>query len=154
MTIRLRCARQCVRVLSAVSVVLPAIAFATPQCTVSPGAALDFGSIPALASTGDVVSDTGASLSVSCTSDVTSPPSVYSATPRAMASGGRTLAFRLSLVSPGGPDLPTSAPGVPLAIARDGASHPVPLFGKIRAGDFRMLPAGHYTAPIVFTIEY
>jgi spore coat protein U-like protein len=137
-----------------VPLLLSSFAFATPQCSFSTGATLNFGSIPALASTGDVVSDTGTSLWLNCSSDVASPPSIYSSTPRVMTSGSRGIPFRLSLSGPGASDVPTSSPGAQLGILRDGINHPIALFGKILAGDFRGLPSGTYGAPIVLTIEY
>jgi spore coat protein U-like protein len=129
-------------------------ACATPQCTVSSSATLSFGAVVALASTGDVNSDTGSSFWVNCNAEVTSPPAIYSSDVRAMTSGGRSLPFTLSVVAPGSTPLPSSSPGTPLAIARNGTNQVVTLYGKIRAADFKMLPGGVYTTSILMTIEY
>lgn len=127
---------------------------ASPMCTIASGATLSFGSVVALASTGDVNTNSGNSLWLNCTSDVTAPPSLYSASTRALVSGGNMLPFALSASSPGGADLPTTAPGAQLGIARNGSNQTVTLYGRITAGNFRSLPSGIYTAVVTLTIEY
>lgn len=134
--------------------VLPFGASATPQCTVASEATMDFGVVVALASTGDVATDSGASFWINCTSDVSSSPSIFSSTVRSMSSGAAVLPFRLSMVSPGGADLPTTSPGTAVGIARNGTNQVVVLFGKIRAGDFRSLQPGLYSNHVTVTIEY
>jgi spore coat protein U-like protein len=56
-------------------------ALAAPTCTIASGATLSFGAVVALASTGDVTTNSGTSLWVNCNSDVTGAPALYSATP-------------------------------------------------------------------------
>jgi spore coat protein U-like protein len=129
-------------------------ALAAPTCTIASGATLSFGAVVALASTGDVTTNSGTSLWVNCNSDVTAAPALYSATPRTLVSGGNSLPFALSAVSPGGAELPAASAGAPLAIARDGTNHTVTLYGRIAASDFRMLPAGAYSRAISLTLEY
>ena len=64
-------------------------ALAVPTCTIASGATLSFGSVVALASTGDVTTNSGSSLWVNCTSDVSTTPALYSSTTRTLVSGGR-----------------------------------------------------------------
>lgn len=127
---------------------------AAPTCTVATSATLSFGAVAALASTGDVTSNSGSSFWLNCTSDVTAAPMLYSATPRALTSGTNSLAFALSTVAPGGPEVPAASPGVPLAFARNGTHQTVTLHGRIEASHFRSLPAGAYARSITLTIEY
>jgi spore coat protein U-like protein len=133
---------------------MPAGAARAAGCSLSTGPQLAFGPIVALASTGDVDSNTGATLTVRCSADVTLPPALYSPSPRELAGPGGYLPFRLSLLSPGGPDLPETAPGAPLSVASDDVDHVVTLHGRLRAADFAALPAGSYAASITLTIEY
>lgn len=127
---------------------------AVPTCTVATGATLSFGAIVALASTGDVTSNSGGSLWLNCTSDVTAAPLLYSATPRTLTSGGNSLPFALSAMTPGGVELPTASPGAPLGFARNGTSQTVTLHGRIDSSNFRSLPAGAYARSIALTLEY
>ena len=127
---------------------------AVPTCTVSSGAMLSFGSLVALASTGDVTTNSGSSFWVNCTSDVAAAPTLYSATPRTLLAGGSSLPFALSMVSPGGADLPTAAPGAQLGIARNGSNQVVTLYGKILATNFQSLLPGMYSRSITLIIEY
>ena len=115
-------------------------AFATPTCTVADSAMLSFGPVVALASTGDVSANSGTSFWVNCTSDVITTPALYSPTTRSMVLGGSTLPFSLSLVSPGGAELPAASPGASLSIVNNGTNQSVSLYGKIRARDFQALP--------------
>lgn len=123
-------------------------------CSVGTGSQIAFGPVVALASTGDVDSNSGGSLLVRCGADVALPPSLYSASTREMAGVGGTLPFRLSLSSPGGPDVPVSTPGAPLSVASDDADHVVTLHARLRAADFAALPSGAYAATVTLTIEY
>jgi hypothetical protein len=92
---------------------------AVPTCTIASGATLSFGAMVALASTGDVTTNSGSSFWVNCTSDVAAAPALSSATPRTLLSGGNSLPFALSIVSPGGAELPTASPGAQLGLARN-----------------------------------
>lgn len=127
---------------------------AVPTCTVATGATLSFGAVVALASTGNVTSNSGSSFWVNCTSDVTAEPSLYSATPRMLTSGGNSLAFALSVVAPGGAELPSASPGAPLGLTRNGTNQTVTLHGRIDSSNFRSLPAGAYARSIALTLEY
>jgi spore coat protein U-like protein len=129
-------------------------ALAVPTCTVATGATLSFGAVVALASTGDVTTNSGSSFWVNCTADVTAAPSLYSATQRTLTSGGNNLPFALSAVTPGGAELPTASPGAPLGFTRDGTPQIVTLHGRMVASNFRALPAGSYARAIVLTLEY
>lgn len=129
-------------------------AWAVPTCTVATGATLSFGAIVALASTGDVTTNTGSSFWVNCTADVSAAPSLYSATPRMLASGSNGLPFALSAVTPGGAELPSASPGAPLEFTRNGTNQTVTLHGRIHSGSFSSLPAGAYATSIALTIEY
>lgn len=127
---------------------------AVPTCSFSSSATLSFGAVVALASTGDVSTNTGTSFWVNCTSDVPSTPALYSATTRTLLSAGNALAFALSAAAPGGADVPTASPGMPLAITRNGTNQTVTLYGKITSNNFRSLPAGLYSRSVTLTIEY
>jgi len=129
-------------------------ALAVPTCTVATGATLSFGAVVALASTGDVSTNSASSFWVNCTSDVTTEPSLYSATQRTLTSGGNSLAFTLSAVTPGGAELPTASPGTPLGFTRNGTNQTVTLHGRVHSSNFRSLPAGIYARSITLTLEY
>ncbi len=129
-------------------------ALAVPTCTVASGATLAFGTIVALASTGDVTSNSGSSFWVNCTSDVTAAPTLYSDTGRTLMSGGNSLPFALSAMAPGGIELPSTSPGTALGITRNGSNQTVTLHGKVRAADFKALPSGSYSQLITLTVEY
>jgi len=129
-------------------------AWAVPACTVASTATLAFGTVTALASTGDVTANTGATFFVNCTADVTTTPTLYSASTRTLVSGADSIVFSLSLVSPGGTELPTAPPGTTLRITKDGTHQTVPLFGRIRAANFSSLHPGSYTRAIMLTVEY
>lgn len=127
---------------------------AVPTCTVASGAMLSFGAVVALASTGDVTTNSGSSFWVNCTSDVAAAPALYSSTPRTLLSGGNNLPFALSMVAPGGAELPTASPGAQLGITRNGANQMVTLYGKILATNFQSLSPGVYSRSITLTLEY
>lgn len=133
---------------------MPAGAARAAGCSLSTGAQLAFGPVVALASTGDVDSNTGTTLTVRCSADVALPPALYSSSPRQLAGPGGYLPFRLSLLSPGGPDLPEAAPGAPLSVASDDVDHVITLHGRLRAADFAALPAGAYGGTVTLTVEY
>lgn len=129
-------------------------ALAVPTCTIASGATLAFGPIVALASTGDVTTNSGGTFWVNCTSDVTTTPALYSGTERTLVSGGNSLPFTLSAASPGGTELATQSTGTPLGIAKNGTNQTVTLYGKVLAADFRSLPSGTYSRSIALTVEY
>jgi len=129
-------------------------ALAVPTCTIAAGATLSFGAVVALASTGDVTTNTGSSLWVNCTSDVVTTPRLYSPTARTLVSGNNTLEFSLSASSPGGIELATSSPGTALEFAKNGSNQTVVLYGKLFAANFRALPSGLYSRVISLTVEY
>lgn len=127
---------------------------AVPTCTIASGAMLSFGAMVALASTGDVTTNSGSSFWVNCTSDVAVAPALYSATPRTLLSGGNNLPFALSIVSPGGVELPSASPGAQLGLARNGSNQMVTLYGKVLAANFQSLSPGMYSRSITLTLEY
>jgi spore coat protein U-like protein len=127
---------------------------AVPTCTIASDAMLSFGAVVALASTGNVTTNSGSSFWVNCTSDVAAAPALYSATPRTLLSGGNSLPFALSLVSPGGVELPTASPGAQLSLTRNGSNQVVTLYGNIFASNFQSLSPGMYSRSITLTLEY
>jgi spore coat protein U-like protein len=127
---------------------------AVPTCTVASGAMLSFGAVVALASTGDVTTNSGSSFWVNCTSDVAAAPALYSASARTLLSGGNSLPFALSIVSPGGVELPTASPGTQLGLTRNGSNQTVTLYGKILATNFQSLSSGMYSTSLTLTLEY
>lgn len=129
-------------------------ASAASGCTLGTGAQLDFGSIVPLASTGNVDSNTGSTLTVRCGADVVLPPRLRAASSRAMSGPGGYLPYHLSLLSPGGPELPDTSPGAALSVASDDVEHVVTLHGRVRAVDFAGMDSGSYSADITLTIEY
>jgi spore coat protein U-like protein len=129
-------------------------AWAVPQCSVATSAQLNFGTVVALASTGDRTTNSASSFWINCNSEVTAAPQLYSAGTRVMQSGARQLPFRLSVVSAGGSDLPATGPGTSLGFARDGTNQTVTIYGKILASDFKSLAAGLYSTSVTLTIEY
>lgn len=136
----------------ALAVATPCLA--VPTCSIATTASLDFGVVVPLASTGDISSNTGASLWVNCSADVANAPAIYATATRAMVSGGNQLPFRLSTQSPGGAELPYSSPGDALGIDRDGTDQTVTLHGRILVEDFKALPSGQYTQVLSLTVEY
>jgi spore coat protein U-like protein len=127
---------------------------AAPTCTIASGAMLSFGAVVALASTGDVTTNSGSSFWVNCTSDVAAAPALYSTTPRTLQSGASSLPFAFSIVSPGGVELPTASPGAQLGVTRNGSNQNVTLYGKVLAANFRSLPPGTFARSITLTLEY
>ncbi len=127
---------------------------AVPTCTVASAATLSFGAVVALASTGDVTTNSGTSFWVNCTSDVAAAPTLYSGSPRTLMSGGNSLPFTLSASAPGGAALPAVSPGASLGVLRNGTQQTVTLYGKIAASDFKALPSGFYSTSVTLMIEY
>jgi len=127
---------------------------AVPTCTIASSAVLSFGAVVVLASTGDVTTNSGSSFWVNCNSDVAASPALYSSTPRTLLSGGNSLLFALSIVSPGGVELPTTSPGAQLGLIRNGSNQMVTLHGKILAANFQSLAPGMYSRSITLTLEY
>jgi hypothetical protein len=85
---------------------------------------------------------------------VAAAPTLYSATPPTLLSDGNRLPFALSLVSPGGAELPITSPGTQLGITRNGSNQVVTLYGKILATNFQSLSPGMYSMSITLTLEY
>jgi spore coat protein U-like protein len=129
-------------------------AWAVPTCTVASGGTLSFGPVVALASSPNVTTNSGSSFWVNCTADVLSTPTIYSSSTRVMVSGGNSLPFSLSAVSPGGLELRTNSPGYALAITKNGTNETVTLYGKVFVADFKALPSGVYSTVITVTVEY
>ena len=130
-------------------------AMAAPTCTIATGATLSFGSVVALASTPDQTTNSGTSFWVNCSEDVTTAPTLYSSTtPRTLQSSVYSIPLALSTHSPGGPELPFAAPGMPLSLLRNGTAETVVLYAKIQSTHFRSLPSGSYTAVLSLTVEY
>lgn len=127
---------------------------AVPTCTIASGAMLSFGAVVALASTGNVSTNSGSSFWVNCTSDVAAAPALYSATPRTLLSGSNSLPFALSIVAPGSVELSSASPGTSLGITRNGSNQMVTLYGKISATNFQSLLPGMYSRSITLTLEY
>jgi len=122
-------------------------------CTVASGATLSFGTVVALASTGNVSANSGTSFWVNCHA-ATLPPTLHSASTRTLVSGAHALPFQLSVVSAGGTELPTTSPGTTLGIVRNGTNQTVPLYGRITPTDFKSLPSGFYSTSITLKVEY
>jgi spore coat protein U-like protein len=129
-------------------------AWAVPTCTIASSPTISFGSFAALRSTGDQFANSGTSFWVNCTSDVTSAPTLYSASTRTMSSGVNQLPFTLSLSPSMSSGLPSTAPGEALSIARDGTSKTVTLYGRLASADFRVLPHGLYTTMVTLNLDY
>ena len=118
------------------------------------GVDASFGAVVALASTGNVTTNSGASFWVNCTADVTATPALYSASTRTLVSGCNMLPFTLSATSAGGTELPTTSPGTVLGITKNGTNQTVTLYGRITASNFKSLPSGFYARSITLTVEY
>jgi len=125
-----------------------------PTCTVATGATLSFGAVAAPASAGAVSANSGSSFWLNWTSDVTAAPSLHSATPRTLTSGGSSLPFALRAVTPGGAELPTASPGAPREFTPSGSNQTVTLHAQTHSSNFRLLPAGAYARSIALTLYY
>jgi spore coat protein U-like protein len=128
--------------------------WAAPTCTVAASPSLSFGPVIALADTADADANTGSSFWVNCNSEVVAAPTLYSGSERTMYSGASQLPFQLSLSVPGGSELPSQFPGATLDMVNDGSNRTITLHGRLRAADFRSLPAGVYNQMIELTVEY
>lgn len=146
--------RSWVRVLRSVllglgaSLSMPAFAL----CTVSGSATIAFGAFEALASSGNQSANSGSTFVVKCTPN--EKPALYSTTPRTLVSGASSLPFSLSIVSPGGPELPSMSPGAPMSFIQDNKDQVFVIHGLVRSADFRGLPSGTYTRVVTLTLEY
>ncbi len=133
---------------------LATAAQANPSCSLSIGGNLAFGSFMALAGVPDATTHTGSALTLTCTPDVGNAPTLYSPTARVLTNGSHTLPFSLSAVSAGGPDLPTTQPGVALSVPADNTPHIFTLYGRILGTDLGAAPAGFYTTNLVLVLSY
>lgn len=127
----------------------------TSACEVSAsGAAISFGSIAALASTGDKEANSGSSFKVACSSSVSSVK-YYSGTSRTLLKDSDSIVFDLCTAACNGSNsLDTASPGQTLAITKDGSLQNVPLYGKISASAFAGKPAGAYSQTVTVTVSY
>jgi spore coat protein U-like protein len=127
----------------------------TSACEVSAtGAAIDLGSVVALASTAAKEVSNASDFKVACTSGLS--PVIYSTTTRAMSDGTHSLPFALCLGGSctGSNPLASTSTGDALPTAVDGSLHPVALTAKIVPADFKTLPAGAYTATVTINVDY
>lgn len=127
----------------------------TSACEVAASGSIAFGSVVALASTGDKSANNTSGFTVACSSDMS--PTIYSTTARAMANGGNSLPFALCLGSScsGANDLAaTQGAANALTITKDGSMQAVALSGKILAADFKALPAGAYSQTVTINVDY
>ncbi len=128
----------------------------TAACEISAsGAAIDFGSVVALASSGNQAANSGSGFQVACSTGLT--PTIYSATTREMDNGGgQTLAFNLCLSAcTGSNDLASAAESADtLAITQNGSLQAVALHGRILATAFKALPAGSYAKTVTVNVDY
>lgn len=128
----------------------------TAACEVSAsGAAIDFGSVVALASSGNKTANSGSGFQVACSTGLT--PTIYSTTTREMDDGaGHTLAFNLCLSAcSGSNDLAATQEGADsLSITQDGTLKTVALHGRILATNFQALPAGSYSKSVTVNVDY
>lgn len=130
------------------SLSMPAFAL----CTVSGSATIAFGAFEALASSGNQSANSGSTFVVKCTPN--EKPALYSTTPRTLVSGTSSLPFSLSIVSPGGPELPSMSPGAPMSFIQDNKDQVFVIHGLVRSADFRGLPSGTYSRVVTLTLEY
>ena len=137
-------------VLLGLGTVVSAPAFAL--CAVSGSATIAFGAFEALASSGNQSANSGSTFVVKCTPN--EKPALYSTTPRTLVSGTSSLPFSLSIVSPGGPELPTMSPGAPMSFLQDNKDQVFVIHGLVRSADFRGLPSGTYSRVVTLTLEY
>ncbi|MES2941083.1 MAG: spore coat protein U domain-containing protein [Pseudomonadota bacterium] len=128
----------------------------TAACEVSAsGAAIDFGSVVALASSGNKAANSGSGFQVACSTGLT--PTIYSTTTREMDDGAsHTLAFNLCLSAcTGSNDLAATQGGADsLSITQDGTLKTVALHGRILATNFQGLPAGSYSKSVTVNVDY
>lgn len=128
----------------------------TSACEVSAAtAAIDFGAVVALASSGNKTGDSGSSFQVACSSDLS--PKIYSTSARVMDDGAaHTLPFDLCTAACNGSNsLPaTQGAASALTITQDGTLQPVKLYGAVQASDFQALPAGAYSKTVTINVDY
>jgi spore coat protein U-like protein len=127
----------------------------TAACEVSAaGAKIDFGPVVALESTGDKAGDSSEGFQVACSTGLS--PQIYSTSDRVMTSGANNLAFDLCLSACNGSNaLATTQLGADtLTIIQDGSLKPVTLHGRIKAANFKSLPAGSYTTTVTVSVDY
>ncbi|MFC5499315.1 spore coat protein U domain-containing protein [Caenimonas terrae] len=127
----------------------------TSACEVSASGGIAFGSVTALASTGDKAASNATGFTVACSSDMS--PKIYSTTTRAMLNGANSLPFELCLGAScsGSNDVPlTQGTAAALSITKDGSMQAVPLSAKILAADFKALPAGAYAQTVTINVDY
>jgi spore coat protein U-like protein len=126
-------------------------------CEVSAGGTISFGSIVALASTGNQAANSGSTFKVACSKDVA--PTIATSTTRSMAdtgTGTHLLPFKLSLTNTGTDDLGSATPTA-LTITQDGTPQTVTLYATILASDFsgaNALPLGAYTKTMTIDVAY
>ncbi|MBA2673169.1 spore coat protein U domain-containing protein [Ramlibacter sp.] len=128
----------------------------TAACEISAsGAAIDFGSVVALASSGNKAANSGSGFQVACSTGLS--PTIYSATTREMDDGAtHTLAFNLCLSAcTGSNDLASAALSADtLSITQNGSLQTVALHGRILAANFKALPAGSYAKTVTVNVDY
>lgn len=127
----------------------------TAGCEVQAGA-IAFGSIVALASSGDKTADSGTTFKVACSAGVT--PTIASSTPRTMSDGATgSLPFQLSMTPGAGTDdFPTSTPGA-LTLTKDGTLQTVMVYAKVLSTSYtgaNALSAGNYAQTLVVDVAY
>jgi spore coat protein U-like protein len=128
----------------------------TTGCAVDAGAAIAFGNIVALISTGDVLADTGTTFKVACTTGVT--PTISTITTRAMVDGSaNTLPFNLSLTAGAvADDFPSGTPGT-LTLTQNGAMQTITIYGRVAVANFtgaNVKPLGGYSKTVVVDVTY
>jgi spore coat protein U-like protein len=123
-------------------------------CEVSPTAAIHFGDITTLASSGDKTANSGSTFQVACSSDVA--PLISTTASRIMLFGAVPLPFNLSLTSgAAADDFPPTATG--LSMTKDGTLKTVTLYGKVLAANFtgaNAKIAGAYTVDLTVALAY
>lgn len=123
-------------------------------CEVSSTAAIHFGSITSLLSTGDKLGDSGITFQVACSSDVA--PLISTTATRTMLFGAIPLPFNLSLTAgAAADDFPPTATG--LVMTKDGTLQTVTLYGRVLATNFtgaNAKAAGAYTVPLTVAVAY
>lgn len=127
----------------------------TSACEVSASGLIDFGSIVALASTGNQNAANTTGFNVACSSDLS--PKIYSTSTRAMVNGSNSLPFELCLGASctGSNSLATTQGAADtLSITQNGSLQAVPLSAKILAADFKALPALTYLSTVTINVDY
>ena len=117
-------------------------------------AAIAFGSVTALLSSGNKAANSGSGFSVACSSDLS--PKIYSDTARTMTDGTNNLDFDLCLAACDGSNGlgADSGSANTLSITQNGSPQPVALHGRITAANFKALPAGAYTKIVTVSVDY